>query len=98
MLPAGGILTIEAGQTADAVVIEVTDTGCGIEPDKLENIFEPFFTTKKDQSSSSQDVGAGLGLAFSRQIADAHGGLITVRSKPDKGTTFKINLPKRQPR
>ncbi|MHC4388052.1 MAG: sensor histidine kinase [Planctomycetota bacterium] len=97
MLPPGGILTIEAGQTADAVVIEVSDTGCGIERNNLENIFEPFFTTKKDQSSSSQDLSAGLGLAFCKQIADAHGGLITVQSIPNQGTTFNINLPKRQP-
>ncbi|MHC4194322.1 MAG: sensor histidine kinase, partial [Planctomycetota bacterium] len=97
MLPPGGILTIEAGQTADAVVIEVSDTGCGIGRNNLENIFEPFFTTKGKHSSSSQDLNAGLGLAFCKQIADAHGGLITVQSMPNKGTTFNINLPKRQP-
>jgi signal transduction histidine kinase len=63
MLPAGGILTVEAGQTADAVNIEVTDTGCGIERDRLDKIFEPFFTTKRDDKSPSQNPSAGLGLA-----------------------------------
>lgn len=96
MLPAGGILTIEAWDTADAVNIKVTDTGCGIERDRLEKTFEPFFTTKKDEKSSSQNLSAGLGLAFCKQIVDAHCGCIAVESKPDEGSIFKVTLPTRR--
>ncbi|MHC4659973.1 MAG: sensor histidine kinase [Planctomycetota bacterium] len=98
MLPAGGVLTINAHEDADAVSIEVTDTGSGIEQANLKKIFEPFFTTKTDKESSSQRLASGLGLTFCRKIIDAHNGSISVESEPDKATTFKITLPKRQPR
>jgi len=94
MLPRSGTLTIEASEKYDVVVIEVSDTGCGIEPADLENIFESFFTTKTDKNSPSQYSGSGLGLAFCKKIIDAHDGSISVESKPTTGTTFKITLPK----
>ena len=96
MLPRGGTLTIEAAERPDAVVIEVSDTGYGIEAADLENIFESFFTTKTDKNSTSQYSGSGLGLAFCKKIIDAHDGSISVESKPDEGSTFKISLPKMQ--
>ena len=94
MLPRGGTLTIEAAEKPNVVVIEVTDTGNGIEPADLENIFESFFTTKTDKNSPSQYSGSGLGLAFCKKIIDAHDGSISVESKPATGSTFKITLPK----
>jgi len=94
MLPRGGTLTIEATDGTDAVQIEVADTGSGIEPADLKKIFEPFFTTKANKKSPSQRSGSGLGLLFVKKIIDAHGGCISVESKPDEGTTFKITLPK----
>jgi len=94
MLPRGGILTIKAMETADAVDIEVADTGDGIEPADLENIFETFFTTKGDKNSPTEDSGAGIGLAFCKMIIDRHGGRISVESKAGHGSTFKIALPK----
>ena len=93
MLPRGGTLTIKAQDSDDMVQIQVTDTGCGIEPDDLENIFEPFFTTKANKDSPSQHSGSGLGLVFCKKIIDAHNGSILVESIPDKATTFKIALP-----
>ena len=96
MLPRGGILTIKAQDTADAVQIEMTDTGCGIKPADLKDIFEPFFTTKADKKSLSQQSGAGFGLVFCKKIIDEHGGCISVESKPAGGTAFKITLPKSQ--
>ena len=96
MLPRGGILTIKAQDTADAVQIELTDTGCGIKSADLKNIFEPFFTTKADKKSPSQQSGAGFGLVFCKKIIDEHGGCISVESKPARGTAFKITLPKSQ--
>ena len=97
MLVRGGVLTIRAMEKADAVQIEVSDTGCGIEPAHLKNIFDLFFTrqtagrltTKADKKSSS-----GIGLAFCKKVIDAHKGLISVESKPAEGSTFKIILPK----
>ena len=94
MLSRGGILTIKAVEKTDVVQIEVTDTGNGIEPANLKNIFEPFFTVKTVENPPSQNSGSGLGLAFCKQIIDAHGGSISVESEPAKGSTFKITLPR----
>ena len=94
MLPRGGILTIRAQEKTNAICIEVSDTGCGIEPADLKNIFDSFYTMKKNEKSSPQKHSAGLGLAFCKQIIDAHGGSISVQSQPAKGSTFRINLPK----
>ena len=69
------------------VVIECTDTGCGIPDEHLDRIFEPFFTTKE------VGKGTGLGLAVSYGIVAKHGGSITVESKVGTGTTFAIRLP-----
>ena len=69
------------------VMLEVRDTGCGIEPEVLERIFDPFFTTKQ------QGEGTGLGLSVAHGIIKSHGGYVTVESKPGKGTVFQIYLP-----
>ena len=96
MLPRGGILTVKATDKSDAVEIEVADTGEGIEPADLNNIFDSFFTTKTNKNSSSKYSGAGLGLAFCKKIIAEHEGLISVESKPAKGSKFKITLHKPQ--
>jgi len=67
------------------VILEIEDTGCGINPDKLEHIFDPFFTTKA--------TGRGLGLATVKGIVHGHHGALQVRSKPGAGTTFTVCLP-----
>lgn len=92
MLSRGGVLTIKASDNADAVEIEVSDTGCGIESANLKRIFQPFFTTKVKEKS--QHSGSGLGLFFVKKVVDDHGGCVSVESKPASGTTFKITLPK----
>ncbi|MFA5238507.1 MAG: HAMP domain-containing sensor histidine kinase [Phycisphaerae bacterium] len=94
MLPRGGVLTIKAEDTGDAVQIELADTGCGIEPENLKDIFQPFFTTKANGKSPSQHSGSGLGLLFVKRTIDEHRGCVSVESKPAHGTTFKITLPK----
>ncbi|MSP24581.1 MAG: response regulator [Myxococcales bacterium] len=68
-------------------VIEVSDTGSGIEPRHMERIFEPLFTTK------SPGTGTGLGLAICRSIVEALGGTLAVESSVGRGTTFRIELP-----
>ena len=69
------------------VLVEVSDTGVGIEASILPRIFEPFFTTKP------AGVGTGLGLSICHGIIQAHGGRIVVRSESGKGTTFRVTLP-----
>jgi len=79
--------TINAG---DFVVIDVSDTGCGISKENLDRIFEPFFSTKQNSVGS----GTGLGLATVYGIIQQSKGFIKVDSKVGKGTTFSIYLPK----
>jgi PAS domain S-box-containing protein len=72
--------------SAQQVVIQVTDTGCGIEEKNLLRIFDPFFTTKPIGE------GTGMGLSVSYGIIKNHGGDIFVDSEPGKGTTFTVVL------
>jgi len=72
---------------ADRVVIEVSDTGCGIPPENLARIFDPFFTTK------APGVGTGLGLSIVHGIVAAMQGEISVESAVGKGSTFRVVLP-----
>ena len=65
--------------------ILISDTGCGIEPDKLPRIFEPYY--------SSRPSGRGLGLPTAKKIIEAHNGKISVDTEPGKGSSFTITLP-----
>ena len=91
-MPDGGELTVRtAAVPDDKVIIEISDTGCGIGPDEINRIFDPFFTTKEEGK------GTGLGLAVSRNIIDNHGGDIGVNSTIGAGTTFRVVLPRVAP-
>jgi two-component system, NtrC family, sensor kinase len=89
-MPGGGTLTLRA-RRAEAeeggILIEVEDTGVGIEPEIRERIFDPFFTTKE------VGRGTGLGLAVCYGIVTEHGGRVSVNSTPGRGTLFAVWLP-----
>jgi len=83
---------VEVHCTADDknVLIDVSDTGVGIPPDKLEAIFEPF--VQVDRAYNGQRQGTGLGLAISRDLARGMGGDLTVRSELGTGSVFTVRL------
>lgn len=88
-MPAGGTFRIgvETGAT-ETVSVMFSDTGHGMSADVRDRIFEPFFTTKP------AGQGTGLGLAVASDLIAAAGGSFDVHSKPDEGTTLRINLPR----
>ncbi len=85
-MPQGGSLNICCKRNGDRLQLRFADTGTGMKEEVRERVFEPFYTTKGVH-------GTGLGLAVSYGIIERHQGLISVESKPGKGTTFYIDLP-----
>lgn len=81
----GGTIFIKTYVKDNASVIEIKDTGVGINEEDLLFIFDPFFTTKK--------TGTGLGLTITHKIIEEHKGHIEVESKPGKGSTFRVIIP-----
>ena len=84
-MPAGGEILLSARRGEGAAVIEIIDTGKGIEPDALGKIFQAYYSTKKG--------GHGLGLAITKRVIEEHGGTISATSEVGKGTAFQIELP-----
>ena len=84
-MPQGGKLSIGTKAINGRVEISVSDTGSGLTPEECERLFTPYYTTKQH--------GTGLGLAIVQSVVSDHGGKICVESAPDKGTTFRIELP-----
>jgi CheY-like chemotaxis protein len=80
-------ISVSVRQREERVVIEVSDTGCGIPQDIMARIFDPFFTTKP------VGVGTGLGLSICHNIVASVGGEISVESTVGRGSTFRISLP-----
>jgi signal transduction histidine kinase len=79
-------LTIVSGRDdANAVFVEVQDTGPGLDPANLDRLFQSFYTTKPD--------GIGMGLAISRSIVEAHGGQLSAAPNKPRGAVFRFTLP-----
>ena len=89
--PSGGSVEIILKESGSNLVdISMTDTGIGIPPGRLQEIFEPFH--QLDASSTRSYGGTGLGLSLVRQIVEAHGSMLDVRSVAGQGSTFKFSL------
>ncbi|MCY1442466.1 Alginate biosynthesis sensor protein KinB [compost metagenome] len=85
--PAGGEIRIQALRQGERLAIAVEDSGEGIPYSQQGRIFEPFVQVGRKKG------GAGLGLALCKEIVQLHGGRISVRSQPGKGSRFSISLP-----
>lgn len=84
-IAATGEVTVASERGRDGVIVTISDTGRGIEPEQLARIFDPFFTTKAG--------GTGIGLTVAAKIVDDHGGRILIGSEPGKGTHARVRLP-----
>ncbi len=84
-MPNGGTLTLRSRRNDGKVIMEVADTGSGLTREECERIFTPYYTSKQH--------GTGLGLAIVQSVVSDHGGRISVRSEPQRGTIFVIELP-----
>ena len=91
----GGSIRLSTVDAGDCVLINVTDSGRGIAPDKIEQVFAPF--VRIDTGYARTTEGTGLGLAISRDLARAMGGDLTATSELGKGSTFTLRLLKRAP-
>lgn len=84
-MPDGGTLELSSAADGEDLYLTVKDSGVGIPEEKIGKIFEPYYTTKEN--------GTGLGLTLTYKIIKEHGGDVTVRSKPGRGSTFVITIP-----
>jgi two-component system phosphate regulon sensor histidine kinase PhoR len=87
----GSVVAIDVERRNGATGIHITDHGCGIAKNHLARLFERFY--RVDKARSRQMGGTGLGLAIVKHIVQAHGGQVTVDSKPGRGSTFSVLLP-----
>jgi len=87
--PEGGSVVMGVDEDRDWVTVTVSDSGPGIEPSLIEHLFERFARDKAGTGG-----GAGLGLAIVKGVADAHGGDVSVRTEPGRGSAFEMRLPR----
>lgn len=93
--PVGGEVVLAVEREGDDIVFSVSDQGIGISPEETSQVFEPF---RRARSSRDAIPGTGLGLSVARRIAEAHGGRIEVESTPGSGSTFRLRIPRGQPK
>ena len=88
-MPQGGDLTLSTQAADERIEISVSDTGSGLTEEECGRLFTPYYTSKQH--------GTGLGLAIVQSVVSDHGGRISVESAKEKGTTFRIELPRGEP-
>ena len=87
----GGRIGVTGKRKGALIEIQVTDTGAGIAPEHLESVFDRFY--RVEESRDRDSGGHGLGLALANEIARAHGGSLSARSRVDHGSIFTVTLP-----
>jgi len=87
----GGSICVRVRRDGSQAVLEVSDNGPGIAPQHLPHIFDKFYRVREGEKTAGR--GVGLGLAFVKWIAQAHGGSVSVASQPGKGSSFQVRLP-----
>jgi signal transduction histidine kinase len=92
--PPGGTVGLTLGSGDDHATLVVSDSGIGIAPGDLPHIFDRFWRADPARSRTGDRPGVGLGLAITKWIAEAHGGSITVQSRPGRGSVFTVRLPR----
>ena len=88
--PAGGKVILRAREEGDGIVVEVTDTGRGMNEKEMERLFQPYTRSERDSQRLS---GLGLGLSLAKRLVELHNGRIWVESQVGKGSTFSFFLP-----
>ncbi|HEX4273023.1 MAG TPA: HAMP domain-containing sensor histidine kinase, partial [Rhizomicrobium sp.] len=87
--PAGGQVSVETGSEGEMGFVAVEDSGIGIDLNHHDRVFDRFYRVTPDRG----DVGAGLGLAIVKSICHAHGGSVSLRSVPEIGSCFRVEIP-----
>ena len=90
--PPDAIVNVWLGEEGDVALIDVRDSGPGVDEADLHRLFEPFFRTR-DSSESRDARGTGLGLAIAERAVNVNGGLISARNHPDGGLLVRVALP-----
>ena len=89
--PRGGRVAVRGRAVDHRIEIEVEDTGLGIPPEHLPHVFKRFY--RVEQSRNAERGGSGLGLAIAQSAIEAHGGTISIKSTPGRGTVVSLELP-----
>jgi signal transduction histidine kinase len=89
--PDAGTVRVAAWGEGDRIMVEISDTGIGIPEEALPRLFTEFYRAKN--AKAQQTEGTGLGLVLAKDVAEQHGGQISVESTVGEGTTFLVSLP-----
>jgi PAS domain S-box-containing protein len=89
------VLSVRTRADGRYLILQISDTGCGIAPDDRQKLFRPFFTTKPKaaEAAEGEPTGTGLGLSTSRNILSRYGAEISVESEPGDGAHFTVTIP-----
>ncbi len=90
--PEGGHVAVRVDETPDTTVLEVSDTGIGMDPTRVSSLFQPF--KQESEGMEREYEGAGLGLSIVKRLTEAHGGTVDVETAKGEGTCFVVRLPR----